>query len=172
MERARRFNQGFKTVEYIAACLLDLDWHTLPSTTKPDASVLERIALARMGMPPQIVPRYHSAYFQHIFSEVLGYSAGYYSYIWSEVLDADAFQAFKENGLFDPATARSFRENILEKGFSEEPMALYKRFRGREPAVEPLLAKHGLRPGTTWLGSLSNPSRQSEQSLQKGLVRR
>ncbi len=144
MERAKRFNQGFKTVEYLAASLLDLEWHTLPSSAEPDTDVLERIAVARMGMPPKIVPRYRSTYFQHIFADAFGYSSGYYSYIWAEVLDADAFQAFKEHGIFDPATARSFRQNILEKGYSEEPMTLYKRFRGREPAVEPLLEKRGL----------------------------
>ncbi len=144
MQRAKKFNQGFKTVEYLAASLLDLEWHTLPSSAEPETDVLERIAVARMGIPPQIIPRYRSTYFQHIFSEPFGYSSGYYSYIWAEVLDADAFQAFKEHGLFDRATARSFRQNILEKGYSEEPMALYKRFRGREPAVEPLLDKRGL----------------------------
>ena len=144
VRRARKFNQGFKTVEYLAASLLDLEWHTLAATAEPDTDVLERIAVARMGIPPQIVPRYRSTYFQHIFSETFGYSSGYYSYIWAEVLDADAFQAFKEKGIFDAATARSFRQNILEKGYSEEPMALYKRFRGREPKVEPLLEKRGL----------------------------
>ena len=129
-------------MEYLAASLLDLEWHTLPATSAPDAATLERIALARMGMPAQIVPRYRSTYFQHIFAG--GYSAGYYSYIWAEVLDADAFQAFKDKGIFDPATARSFRVNVLEKGNSEEPMLLYERFRGRQPTVEPLLKKRGL----------------------------
>jgi peptidyl-dipeptidase Dcp len=147
MDRAKKFNQGFKTVEYLGAALLDLEWHTLPVSAEADAAVLERMAVARMGIPPQIVPRYRSTYFQHIFSEVFGYSSGYYSYIWAEVLDADAFQAFKEKGIFDPATARSFRQNILEKGHSEDPMVLYKRFRGRAPAVEPLLQKRGLGAG-------------------------
>ncbi|HEY5914164.1 MAG TPA: M3 family metallopeptidase [Verrucomicrobiae bacterium] len=142
VHRAKRFNQGFKTVEYLAASLLDLEWHTLPTTAEPDADTLERIAVSRMGVPPQIVPRYRSTYFQHIFAGA--YSSGYYSYIWAEVLDADAFQAFKEKGIFDPATARSFRRNILEKGYTEEPMVLYERFRGRPPAVEPLLEKRGL----------------------------
>jgi len=142
IHKAGKFNQGFKTVEYLAASLLDMEWHTLASTAEPDAPTLERIALARMSCPPQIVPRYRSTYFQHIFAG--GYSAGYYSYIWAEVLDADAFQAFKEKGLFDQATARSFRRNILEKGYSEEPMVLYERFRGRPPSVEPLLEKRGL----------------------------
>jgi peptidyl-dipeptidase Dcp len=141
---AKRANQGFKTVEYLAASLLDMEWHTLPCAAEPDAAILERVALARMGMPSLIVPRYRSTYFQHIFASSSGYSSGYYSYIWAEVLDADAFQAFREKGIFDPATARSFRQNVLEKGNAEEPMELYERFRGRAPAVEPLLEKRGL----------------------------
>ncbi|MBT7371688.1 MAG: M3 family peptidase, partial [Gammaproteobacteria bacterium] len=88
-------------------------------------------------------PRYKSSYFQHIFTGD-HYSAGYYVYMWAEVLDADGYEAFKENGLFDEATARSFRENILEKGGTVDPMTLYKTFRGREPAVEPLLNNRGL----------------------------
>jgi len=142
MEKAKLFNQGFKTVEYLAASLLDLDWHTLAVAAEPDTATLERMSLARMSIPRQIVPRYRSTYFQHIFSG--GYSAGYYSYIWAEVLDADAFQAFKEKGIFDQTTASSFRKNILEKGQSEDPALLYERFRGRGPQVEPLLRKRGL----------------------------
>jgi len=142
IQKAKLFNQGFKTVEYLAASLLDLDWHTLAAAAEPDTATLERISLARMAIPRQIVPRYRSTYFKHIFSG--GYSAGYYSYIWAEVLDADAFQAFKEKGLFDQATARSFRKNILEKGQTEDPALLYERFRGRAPQVEPLLRKRGL----------------------------
>ncbi len=144
IQRAERFNQGFKTVEYLAASLLDLEWHTMGVAASVEVATLERIALARMAIPRQIVPRYRSTYFQHIFSG--GYSAGYYSYIWAEVLDADAFQAFKERGLFDPATALSFRKNILEKGQTEDPAVLYERFRGRSPRVEPLLIRRGLMP--------------------------
>ena len=92
---------------------------------------------------PEVGVRYRSPYFQHIFSG--GYSSGYYSYIWSEVLDADAFQAFKEKGLFDQATATSFRKNILERGGTMDAMEMYKQFRGREPSVEPLLEKRGLK---------------------------
>jgi peptidyl-dipeptidase Dcp len=90
----------------------------------------------------EVAPRYHSTYFQHIFSG--GYSAGYYSYIWAEVLDTDGYEAFKENGIFDAATAQSFRENILERGGSAEPLELYIKFRGREPDVAPLLKSRGL----------------------------
>jgi peptidyl-dipeptidase Dcp len=145
IKRARQFNQGFQSVEYLAASLLDMDWHTLAVAAEPDPVTFERIALARMGVPEQIVPRYRSTYFQHIFGPGAGYSSGYYSYIWAEVLDADAFEYFKEKGIFDPATARSFRTNILEKGGTEEAMQLYLRFRGKEPSVEPLLEKRGLK---------------------------
>ena len=90
----------------------------------------------------EITPRYRSTYFRHIFTS--GYAAGYYSYIWAEVLDADAFQAFKENGLFDRQTAKLFRENILAKGGSEDPMKLYVQFRGAIPSIQPLLERRGL----------------------------
>ena len=142
IKNARRFNQGFATVEYTAASLLDLRWHSLTDTLEHDATRFEREALEAIGMPREIAPRYRTPYFQHIFSG--GYSAGYYSYLWSEVLDADAFQDFKERGIFDPGTARAFRKEILEKGGSEDVMTLYRRFRGREPVVEPLLERRGL----------------------------
>lgn len=140
---AEKFNQGFATVEYLAASFLDMDWHTISEDQPVDPVAFENAALAKIGMMPEIIVRYRSPYFQHIFSG--GYSAGYYSYIWSEVLDSDAFQAFKQKGLFDQATARSFRRNILEKGGTEDAMEMYKRFRGREPSVEPLLEKRGLK---------------------------
>ncbi len=137
------FNQGFETAEYVAASYLDMDWHTLTDTLPRIPAEFEQTSLERIGLIPQIVVRYRSPYFQHIFSG--GYSAGYYSYLWAEVLDADAFAAFKETGdIFDPATALSFRENILERGGSEDPMVLYQRFRGREPSITPLLVRRGL----------------------------
>jgi peptidyl-dipeptidase Dcp len=142
MQKSRFFNQGFETLEYLAASFLDMDWHTLTEAREADASAFDAAAMARIGLIPEIVSRYLSPYFTHIFSG--GYSAGYYSYIWAEVLDADAFQAFKETSLFDRATAESFRRNILERGGTEEPMVLYKRFRGREPKIDPLLKKRGL----------------------------
>jgi peptidyl-dipeptidase Dcp len=141
IKRAGLFNLGFATVEYMAACYLDMGWHTLSEPVEQDPTAFENAAMKKIGLIPEIVVRYRSPYFQHIFSG--GYSAGYYSYIWSEVLDADAFQAFKETSLFDQATAGSFRENILARGGSEDSMALYKRFRGREPKVEPLLKRKG-----------------------------
>ena len=144
IEKARRFNQGFESVEYLAASLLDMDWHTLAETNPPDVLGFEKASLARMGLIPEIPPRYRSAYFSHVFAG--GYSAGYYSYIWSEVLDTDAFAAFEERGIFDQATATSFRKNILERGGTDDAMAMWLRFRGREPSIEPLLEKRGLKP--------------------------
>jgi peptidyl-dipeptidase Dcp len=143
IKQSDKFDQGFASVEYLAAAVLDMDWHTLSDTTKQDVTAFENASMAKLGLPKEILPRYRSVFFRHAFAG--GYSAGYYAYIWAEVLSADAFQAFKEKGLFDPATARSFRVNVLERGGSEEAMALYKRFRGREPSVEPLLEKRGLK---------------------------
>jgi len=143
IKNASHFNQGFATVEYLAACFLDMDWHTLTTPDEQDAIQFENDALKKIGLIPEIVVRYRSPYFRHIFSG--GYSAGYYSYIWSEVLDADAFQAFKETSLFDKETASRFRTNVLAAGGTEDPMVLYKRFRGAEPGIEPLLKRKGLK---------------------------
>jgi len=142
IKKSRFFNQGFATTEYLAASFLDMDWHTLTKPPKESVLQFETEALNKIGLIPEIVVRYRSTYFNHIFSG--GYAAGYYSYIWAEVLDADAFEAFKEAGLFDTKTALSFRKNILEKGGTEDPMTLYIRFRGRKPSVEPLLKRRGL----------------------------
>lgn len=136
------FNQGFITVEYLAASFLDLDWHTLEDTSGKEPAAFERKSLEAIGLIPEIAPRYRSPYFSHIFSGM--YSAGYYAYIWAEVLDTDAFEAFKEKGLFDQATAQAFRLNILERGGTADPMVLYQRFRGKKPSIEPLLRKRGL----------------------------
>jgi peptidyl-dipeptidase Dcp len=144
IKKAEQFDQGFVTVEYLAACLLDMDWHTLPAGPAKDTTSFERASMEKRQLPPDIVPRYRGTYFNHIFGPGGGYSSGYYAYIWSEVLDQDAFEAFREKGLFDQATARGFR-TILEKGGSDDPMTLYKAFRGREPSVEPLLKKRGLK---------------------------
>ncbi len=144
IQAASLFNQGFAATEYLAASFLDLDWHTLTVADEKDANAFEKAALDRLGLIPEIISRYRSPYFAHIFSG--GYAAGYYSYIWAEVLDADAFHAFKENGLFDPATARAFRKYILSAGGTDEPMALYEKFRGQKPSIEPLLERRGLKP--------------------------
>jgi peptidyl-dipeptidase Dcp len=142
LKNASLFNQGFANVEYLAASFLDMDWHTLTEPKEMDVDTFENESLNKIGLIPEIIVRYRSTYFNHIFSG--GYSSGYYSYIWAEVLDADAFEAFKETSLFDQQTAQSFRKNILAKGGTEDPMTLYKRFRGAEPKVEPLLKKRGL----------------------------
>ena len=143
IQKSGKFNQGFATVEYLAASFLDMDWHTLTDTTRQNETEFEKKSLDKIGLIPEIIVRYRSPYFSHIFSG--GYSAGYYSYIWAEVLDADAFQAFKETGLFNKKTAQSFRDNIISRGGTEDPMVLYKRFRGKEPSIEPLLEKRGLK---------------------------
>jgi len=143
IKKAEFFNQGFATVEFIAAAFLDMDWHTITGMKEQlDVMKFEDQSMNKIGLIPEIVVRYKSPYFRHIFSG--DYSSGYYSYIWSEVLDSDAFEAFKEKGIFDKKTAESFRKNILEKGSTEDPMTLYVRFRGFEPKVEPLLKKRGL----------------------------
>lgn len=143
MKNASRFNQGFETVEYLAASLLDMGFHTIPAGKEIDATVFEKAEMNKYGLITQIAPRYRSTYFQHIFAS--GYSAGYYSYIWSAVLDSDAFAAFKESGnIFDSGVASSFRKNVLEKGGTIEPMDLYKSFRGREPEIKHLLKDRGL----------------------------
>ena len=137
---AEQFNQGFTSVEYLSACYLDMDWHTLEDPTGVDVNEFEKASMDKIGLIPEIVVRYRSTYFTHITG---GYSAGYYSYVWSEVLDADAFAAFQENGLFDQATAAAFRTNILERRGAEDPEVLYLRFRGQEPSVEALLKRRG-----------------------------
>lgn len=141
LEASSRFNQGFATTEYVAASLLDMRWHTLTTTEQRDALAFETDVMTDIGLIPAILPRYRTPYFSHIWGGE--YASGYYSYMWAEVLDADAFEYFREKGIFDPEVARSYRENILEPGGSVHPMELYLRFRGREPSVEPLLARRG-----------------------------
>ena len=142
IEAAGTFNQGFMTTELAAASILDMKWHELTSVEGLDPMAFEAQACAEMGLIDEIIPRYRSTYFAHIFSG--GYSAGYYSYLWAEVLDKDAFELFMEKGIFDKETAKSFRENVLEKGGSDEPMDLYRRFRGADPDSGALLRGRGL----------------------------
>ena len=142
IEAAGSFNQGFMTTELAAASILDMKWHELTSAEGLDPMAFEAQACAEMGLIGEIIPRYRSTYFAHIFSG--GYSAGYYSYLWAEVLDKDAFELFMEKGIFDKETAKSFRENVLEKGGSDEPMDLYRRFRGADPDSGALLRGRGL----------------------------
>ncbi len=142
IEAAGTFNQGFMTTELAAASILDLKWHMLTSVEGLDPMAFEEAACREMGLIDEIIPRYRTTYFAHIFSG--GYSAGYYSYLWAEVLDKDAFELFRQKGILDKETAMSFRENILEKGGSDEPMDLYRRFRGADPDSGALLRGRGL----------------------------
>ena len=142
--KAAKFNQGFANTEYLAASLLDMDWHTL-SADEPlqDAGAFEKSALERIGLIDEIAPRYRSTYFSHIFAS--GYAAGYYSYVHSAVLDSDGFEAFVETGdVFNQELAEKYRTHILEKGSTEDAMTLYKKFRGREPKIDALLKVRGL----------------------------
>jgi peptidyl-dipeptidase Dcp len=143
IKKAKLFNRGFDKVEVLAASLLDMDWHMAENPGALDVTKFETASLNKIGLIPEIVVRYRSTYFRHIFSG--SYAAGYYSYTWAEVLDADAFAAFKETGrVFDPKTAASFRKNILEKGGTADPMVLYKRFRGTGPKIDAFLERNGL----------------------------
>lgn len=142
IEAAGNFNQGFMTTELAAAAILDMKWHEISSLEGVDPMAFEAQACKDMGLIGQIIPRYRSTYFAHIFSG--GYNAGYYSYLWAEVLDKDAFELFMQKGIFDEQTAMSFRTNILEKGGSDEAMDLYRRFRGADPDPKALLRARGL----------------------------
>ncbi len=143
IQQSDKFNQGFATVEYLAACFLDMNWHTLTSTTPVETNAFENQSLQKIGLIPEIISRYRSTYFLHIFSSSY-YATGYYYYIWAEVLDADAFEAFKENGLYDQETAKKFRAFILARLQADDAMTQYERFRGKKPAIEPLLKRRGL----------------------------
>ena len=143
VQAAANFNQGFTTGELCAASILDMKWHELSSVEGISVPEFEKKVCEEMGLIKEIIPRYRSTYFNHIFGSS-GYSAGYYSYLWAEVLDKDAFELFKQKGVFDPATAMSLRRNVLEKGGSEEPMTLYRAFRGQDPDSGALLRARGL----------------------------
>ncbi|MFA5535314.1 MAG: M3 family metallopeptidase, partial [Mariniphaga sp.] len=143
LEMSGTFNQGFSTGEFVAAALLDMDYHTAANPEIVDVRAFEKASMERIGLIPEILPRYRSTYFSHIFSG--GYSAGYYVYYWAGVLDTDAFYAFKETGdLFHPDVAAKFR-TLLEKCGSDDGMEIYKQFRGKEPSIEPYLKKKGLK---------------------------
>ncbi len=137
------FNQGFMTVEFIAAALLDMEWHAATEEQAYDVNEFEKNAMQKYGLINEIIPRYRSTYFSHIFSG--GYAVGYYVYLWAEILDADAFDAFKEAGdIFDQETAGKFRKHILTEGGWGEPMDQYLLFRGKQPTEVPLLRNRGL----------------------------
>lgn len=143
IEKSALFNQGFATVEYLGASLLDMDFHTITAPATIDVPAFEKASLDKFGAMEQIAPRYRSTYFQHIFSG--GYSAGYYVYIWAEVLDSDAFAAFKESGdIYNPEIADRFRREVLSRGGSADGTILYNNFRGKEPSKQPLMERRGL----------------------------
>jgi len=143
MQNASKFNQGFANTEYLAASFLDMDWHTLTTTELQDTNAFEEQSLKKIGLIDEIVSRYRTTYFQHIFTH--SYSAGYYSYIWAAVLDSDAFAAFKDSGdVFNEDLANKYREFILEKGGTEDPMKLYRSFKGDDPDISALLEDRGL----------------------------
>ncbi|MBN2215486.1 MAG: M3 family metallopeptidase [Bacteroidales bacterium] len=139
---SRNFQSGYSFVRQITFGLNDMAWHSITSPVEVPVEVFEREAIASTELFPPVEDCLISTQFSHIFSG--GYAAGYYSYKWAEVLEADAFSLFKENGVFDQATAQSFRDNILSKGATEHPLELYKRFRGREPKIDALLENRGL----------------------------
>jgi peptidyl-dipeptidase Dcp len=137
------FNQGFTTGEYVAASILDMDFHTTPNPEIADVRAFEKESMDKIGLIPEFIPRYRSTYFSHTFSG--GYSAGYYVYLWAAVLDTDAFNAFKQSGdLFNPELAAKFRE-LLAKSGAADGMDVYRKFRGQDPSIEPLLEKRGLK---------------------------
>ena len=146
--KSLKFNQGFTTGELCAASILDMKWHELTAedlakfTDAQSIRDFETKVCGEMGLIDEIIPRYRTTYFNHIFNS--GYSAGYYSYLWSEVLDVDAWEKFVADGVFNPATAKAFRQTFLEKGGSEEPMTLFRAFRGADPDPAALLRSRGL----------------------------
>jgi peptidyl-dipeptidase Dcp len=150
LRTSQGYGEGFRTAEYLAAAILDQAWHTVRPEQVPadpaEVADFERTALVRAGLDdPLVPPRYGSTYFNHAFAG--GYDAAYYSYIWSEVLDADTVDWFRENGGLDPAAGRRFREVLLARGHSMDPMAAFRELRGRDPQVEPLLQRRGLTAG-------------------------
>lgn len=143
LEAASRHNAGFNMAERVAASYLDLQYGLMNVTEPIDILAFEEKVVNDLKMPREVEYRYHSPYFKHIFGSD-GYASGYYTYLWAEVLDTDGFELFKEKGVFDSETAKSFKENILEKGGSEDPMELFVRFRGHKPSADALLRHHGL----------------------------
>jgi len=144
LDKSSKFNMGFTTVEYLAAALLDMEYHSLKDTANLDIRSFEKAVMDKYGLIPEIKPRYRSTYFNHIWAG--GYSAGYYSYIWCEILDADAFQAFKETGnIFNKEVAARFEKEILSRGGTRDALEMYKAFRGKEPGIDALLINRGLK---------------------------
>lgn len=144
LDKAGKFNTGFITVEYLAASLLDMEYHVLTEPVDLNIREFEKQVLDKYGLIPEIKPRYRSTYFNHIWAS--GYAAGYYSYIWCEILDSDAFEAFKETGdIFNREIAAKFENEILSKGGTRDPYDMYLAFRGKEPSIDALLRNRGLK---------------------------
>ena len=143
IKEAENFNVGYACVRQLSFCFLDMAWHTLENPFEGNVKDFETKAWQQTLLFPTIEGTCMSTQFNHIFSG--GYASGYYSYKWAEVLDADAFSVFKANGVFDKKTANSFKENILTKGGTENPMTLYKKFRGQEPTIDALLKRNGIK---------------------------
>ncbi len=155
LEAAATHNQGFTTTELAGAALLDLQYGKLHPTADIDIKAFEDSVARELNMPAEITYRYRSPYFKHVFGSD-GYASGYYTYLWAEVLDTDGFELFKEKGIFDPETAKKFKENVLEKGGSVDPMELYVNFRGHEPSVDALLRNRGLNKSVKVKGVRNN----------------
>ncbi len=149
IKNSQKFNQGYNLGEYLAAALLDMAWHTMPpEAPQQDVNAFEPVALARYHIAmPLIPPRYHTTYFSHIWAS--GYAAGYYAYLWSELIDDDAFYWFKDHGGMSRENGQRFREMVLSRGGGQDPAAMYRAFRGRDPVVDPLLIERGLQPADT-----------------------
>ncbi|HLN19643.1 MAG TPA: M3 family metallopeptidase [Bacteroidales bacterium] len=144
LQDSKKFNTGFATVEYLAASLLDMEYHTISAPQDINIREFEDKAMQKIGLIPEIKPRYRSTYFNHIWAS--GYASGYYGYIWCEVLDADAFSAFRETGnIFNKEIAAKFEKEILSKGGSRDPHDMYLAFRGKEPGIDALLENRGLK---------------------------
>ena len=145
VKKAKTFNQGFATTEYLAASLLDIAWHALPpGSPQQDVDAFETAALQRFNVAMyEVLPRYRTTYFAHIWSG--GYSSSYYAYLWSEVLDDDAYSWFVEHGGLSRANGQRFRDMILSRGGTQDVGTLYRAFRGRDPSVESLLEQRGLK---------------------------
>lgn len=161
LEEASTHNQGFTTTELVGAALLDLQYGKLNPSGDIDVEAFEKNVAEKLKMPRQVQFRYRSPYFRHVFGSD-GYASGYYTYLWAEVLDTDGFELFKEKGIFDPATAASFKKNILEAGGTEDPMELYVKFRGHKPSVDALLRNRGLIKTTA-----PTPKKKSKRARRK-----
>jgi len=144
IQNSSKFNQGFITTELLAAAILDMDYHNLTEPKDLNIKEFEKAAMDKIGLIPEILPRYRSTYFSHIWGG--GYAAGYYVYLWAEVLDADAFDAFKQSGdIFNKDLATKFRKYCLQESGDGEGMDQYRKFRGQDPAIDPLLKRRGFK---------------------------